>query len=74
MSTDTSFRAERWVPVTPSANAFTSIPSALLVTAAGNITMEDDLGTSITIAVDAGPLPYRPEKITAATATVYALY
>jgi hypothetical protein len=41
----------------------------------GNVTLVDKNGTSIQYAVTAGEIiPFRPEKVTAATATVVAWY
>ena len=75
MSDKTAFRAKDWVLITPGANPIKGLPEALEITATGDITMESENGNSITLSsVPVGRLPYRPYKVTAATATVYALY
>ena len=74
--TQSSFRAQRWYLVTPSANPLPDgAPGALTVTVAGNIELIDDIGNVLLKAVEVGDLPYRPSIIgTNTTATVYALY
>lgn len=62
--------------IAPGASQLTRPPSyGLLVGAAGNITMEcNGVTVTITGAVAGTRIELVPEKVTAATATVYGLY
>lgn len=67
--------ADEHYTVTPSNNVLSPKPRAIRAMTAGNVTMVDKKGTSIQYAVVPGEIiPFRPEKITAATATIVAWY
>lgn len=67
--------ADEHYTVTPSNNALSPKPRAIRAMTSGNVTIVDKKGTSIQYAVTAGDIiPFRAEKITAATATVVAWY
>lgn len=61
---------ENHAAVTPGAAALDPRPRALFVGGAGDVTIEDQRGVSVTYTVAAGAvLPFRGVKVTAATAT-----
>jgi hypothetical protein len=67
--------ADEHYTITPSNDELSPKPRAIRAMTSGNITVVDKNNTSIQYAVTAGEiLPFRPNKITAATATVVAWY
>jgi hypothetical protein len=65
--------ADEQYTITPSADALSPKPRAIYAATTGSATLVDKNGTSIVYALTAGQiLPFRPEKVTAATATLIA--
>ncbi len=59
--------------ITPGTGVIAPMPRTLYVEAGGTVTIEDQFGTSLTYTVTQGQiLPFRPRRITAATATIFA--
>jgi hypothetical protein len=68
--------ADRHYTIVPSSNQLPVKPRGLFVAVAGNATLVDEAGQSISYpTLIAGSwLPFRPVKVTAATATLIAWY
>lgn len=67
--------ADEWFAITPGPDDLSLVPRGILVVAAGNITMADRKGATVTLTdVPANTvIPMRPVKVTAATATIFGL-
>lgn len=69
-STPITGPCERHVAITPGAGDLDPRPRAIFCGGAGDVTITDQAGVSVTYAVQAGQiLPFRAVKVTAATAS-----
>lgn len=68
---------DRWFLIVPGPTALAIKPRGIVCTVTGNITIEDDAGTPLTVTgveVSLQPYAMRPNKVTAATGTFYGVY
>ena len=72
-TTPEGIKVRHW-QITPGPDPLTPRPHVLYFNSDGDVTIEDEMGVSVTYSVTKGTFfPFSPVKITAATATVIGL-